>query len=162
MDGSLSYLSFQLGNMFFALPVSRVHNIIEMSKIEKVPHSPIFLIGMLQMRSSRLPVVDMRIIMGQKASGFDENNCILILELKGTGDKSYLGVLVDSLYEVIDINESIIEKNSSNSGLFMMEFKKDRNTDIYLLNPDYLLKPEELEYIQNINNGREPHIKNII
>ena len=76
-----SYLSFKLGNEVYAANVSKVSNILEMSKITTVPRSPKYMLGVINLRGTVLPLIDARIKLGLIESPITNDTCILVLEL---------------------------------------------------------------------------------
>jgi purine-binding chemotaxis protein CheW len=103
-----SYLTFQVGKEYFCTSVGNVTNILEMVRITHVPKSPLYLKGVINLRGSILPVVDARIKFGMQDTEYTNNTCILVLELMLKNEIIKMGAIVDSVLEVLDINESEI------------------------------------------------------
>ena len=100
-----SYLSFKLGEEIFAANVSKVLNILEMTKITKVPQAPAYMQGVINLRGTVLPVVDTRIKFGLSATEFTPNTCILVLEVIVENEHLHIGALVDAVQEVLEIED---------------------------------------------------------
>ncbi len=88
-----SYLSFKLGEEIFAANVSKVLNILEMTKITQVPKSPPYMKGVINLRGTVLPVVDTRLKFGMSATEFTPNTCILVMEVEVDGEALQVGGL---------------------------------------------------------------------
>ena len=97
-----SYLSFKLGDEVFAAHVSKVLNILEMTKITKVPRAPEYMKGIINLRGIVLPVIDMRLKFGMTEAVFTSNTCIIVLELDFEGKVIHVGAMVDAVQEVLD------------------------------------------------------------
>lgn len=104
-----SYLSFQVGSEIFAASVSHVINILEMSKITRVPKSPSYMKGVINLRGSVLPVIDTRLKFGLPETEYTTNTCILVLELESRNETIRIGAIVDSVHEVLELAGSEIQ-----------------------------------------------------
>ncbi len=100
-----SYLSFKLGEEVFAANVSKVLNILEMTKITKVPQSPTYMKGVINLRGAVLPVIDTRIKFGLPQTEVTNNTCILVLEVIVENEHLHVGALVDAVQEVLEIED---------------------------------------------------------
>ena len=109
MDNKIkSYLTFKIGNENFGANVSHVQNIIEYSKLTRVPEMPSFVLGVLNLRGDVLPVIDSRIKLGVPASEITDRTCIIVVEMFQNGNMCKTGFLVDEVSEVLEINEQDI------------------------------------------------------
>lgn len=104
----ISYLTFKLGDELFASNVAKVLNILELTKITKVPKAPSFMKGVINLRGDVLPVVDTRIKFGMGETQFTPSTCILVLIIEFEGETIHLGALVDSVQEVLEIEDKEI------------------------------------------------------
>ena len=104
-----SYLSFKLGEEEFAAHVSQVLNILEMTKITKVPKSPVYMKGVINLRGMVLPVVDTRIKFGMPETIPTEKTCIVVMDLEIENVLIYVGAMVDEVAEVLEINDNQVE-----------------------------------------------------
>lgn len=107
-DQKQTYLMFHLGEELFAMGVEHVKEIIEYSPPTKVPLSPAFMLGILNLRGQVLSVLDAKICFGLEASTPDAKSRIIILEIKQNSQVYELGVLVDSAHDVREIADSAI------------------------------------------------------
>lgn len=92
-----SYLSFKLGHEEFALHVDKVLNILEMTRITKVPKAPDYMKGVINLRGTVLPVIDTRLKFGMTETIYTDKTCIIVLELMLNDQRVLLGTLVDEV-----------------------------------------------------------------
>jgi purine-binding chemotaxis protein CheW len=105
---SQTYLSFLLNEEVFAINVSMVINILEISHITRVPKSPDYMKGVINLRGTVLPVVDMRIRFGLSEKVNTVDTSIIVLNLDINNEPLKIGILVDSVKEVLVLkNEEI-------------------------------------------------------
>ena len=104
-----SYLSFKIGNEYYAANVSNVQNIIEYSKITKVPEMPKYMLGIINLRGQVLPVIDTRIKFGIENTEITTNTCILVMEVQIENKEVFIGALVDAVAEVLEIDDTDIK-----------------------------------------------------
>ncbi|WP_258101293.1 chemotaxis protein CheW [Marinoscillum pacificum] len=121
-DTVRSYLSFKLDEEFFSIPVMKVLEILEVPKITKVPHSPDFLKGVINLRGAVLPVIDTRVKFGMTPTEFGINTSILVLSVQHEEDVLTVGILVDSVVEVFEIDDNEIKPSPSIGAKYKAEF----------------------------------------
>ncbi len=103
------YLTFRLGDEVFALDISQVREVLDYSTVTRVPRTPDFMRGVINLRGSVVPVVDMRLKFGMPKTERTINTCIIIVEIKSGEENVLLGALADSVQEVIEIEPESIE-----------------------------------------------------
>src|SRR5512140_1159391 len=103
------YLNFTLGDEVFALDISKVREVLDYTAVTKVPQTPDFMLGVINLRGSVVPVVDMRLKFGMKPVETTLNTCIIIVEIDIDGEMTILGALADSVQEVLEIDQEQIE-----------------------------------------------------
>jgi len=103
------YLTFILAEEVFAVDVGRVREILEISNITKVPQTPDFMRGVINLRGSVVPVIDMRLKFGMTETVRTVNTCIIVVEVDMDGETIVLGTLADSVQEVIEMDGTQIE-----------------------------------------------------
>ena len=106
---TLQYLTFKLSDEIFALDVAKVREILEITNITKVPQTPDFMRGVINLRGGVVPVVDMRLKFGMSATEQTVNTCIIVVEVSMDGDSTLLGALADSVQEVVEMEPESIE-----------------------------------------------------
>ncbi len=103
------YLTFKLDEEIFALDVAKVREILDFTDITKVPQTPDFMRGVINLRGSVVPVVDMRLKFGMSRTEKTVNTCIVVVEAATEGETTVLGALADSVQEVIELDPGQIE-----------------------------------------------------
>jgi len=106
---SVQYLTFKLADEIFALDVAKVREILELTTITKVPQTPDFMRGVINLRGSVVPVVDMRLKFGMNMTEQTINTCIIVVEVNLDSDTIVLGALADSVQEVVEMEPESIE-----------------------------------------------------
>jgi len=106
---TLQYLTFKLGEEVFALDVAKVREILEITTITKVPQTPEFMRGVINLRGSVVPVIDMRLMFGLSRTEQTVNTCIIVAEVCLNGETLILGALADSVQEVVELEPDRIE-----------------------------------------------------
>lgn len=103
------YLTFRLEEEVFALDISQVREVLDFTAITKVPRTPEFMRGVINLRGSVVPVVDMRLKFGMSRTEQTLSTCIIIVEINIEGERLILGALADSVQEVIELGPGQIE-----------------------------------------------------
>ncbi len=109
MTDIAQYLTFRLDSEVFALGISQVREVLDYTATTKVPGSPDFMRGVINLRGSVVPVVDMRLKFAMPAAEKTANACIIIVEINIDGERVVLGALADSVQEVVDLEPGSIE-----------------------------------------------------
>ena len=103
------YLTFLLGGEMFAIGILGIKEIIEYGSLTAVPMMPKFIRGVINLRGAVVPVVDLSARFGRNASEVTRRTCIVILEVEADSQHQDVGVVVDSVSEVLAIATSEIE-----------------------------------------------------
>lgn len=97
------FLSFRLDEESFAVPVSKVREVLEYTRITKVPDTADYLLGIINIRGTGVPVIDLRSRFGLPRKASPEDSSIIVMETNRGGDDVVAGVLVDGVREVTEI-----------------------------------------------------------
>jgi len=103
------YLTFQLAEEVFALEVAKVREVLDFTTITKIPRTPEFMRGVINLRGSVVPVVDLRLGFGMTRTERTVKTCIIVVEVSLGGENLVVGALADSVEEVIDIEPDQIQ-----------------------------------------------------
>ena len=103
------YLTFQLDEEIFAIDVVNVREILEFNTVTKVPQTPEYMRGVINLRGSVVPVLDMRLKFGMSVTEKTINTCIVVVEVAMEDENVIIGALVDSVQEVFDLDPESIE-----------------------------------------------------
>jgi purine-binding chemotaxis protein CheW len=102
------YLTFDLSEEIFALDIARVREVLDVAALTRVPRMPEFMRGVIDLRGSVVPVVDLRLKFGMPKTENGVNTCVIITEVTVDGETTVLGALADSVREVLDLDQGSI------------------------------------------------------
>jgi purine-binding chemotaxis protein CheW len=146
------YLAFKLDNEIFAFDISKVREVLEYTAVTKVPQTPDMMKGVINLRGSVVPVVDMRIKFGMGETEKTVNTVIIIIEIDLDGTSTMIGALVDSVKEVIDLDSEHIEPppkiGTKLNTDFIRGMGKQDNQFLIILDIEKVFSSEELDFVQ--------------
>ena len=103
------YLTFQLGDEIFGLEILKVQEIIGMQNVTQIPRTPSHVRGVINLRGQVIPVVDLRLKFGMASHEDTERTCIIVVQLSGEGGQVTVGIIVDEVSEVLDVEAAQLE-----------------------------------------------------
>ncbi len=103
------YLTFSLADEEYGIGILKIKEIIGMMPVTTVPQTPDFVKGVINLRGKVIPVLDLRLRFGMPAIDYTERTCIIVVEIEGEAAKLQLGIVVDSVSEVLNIKGEEIE-----------------------------------------------------
>jgi purine-binding chemotaxis protein CheW len=106
---TVQYLTFMTAGEEYAISIVKVSEIVEYEAVTTVPNTPIWIRGVTNLRGRVVPVVDLAVKFGLPASGISKFSCIIITEVMFEGEKLTMGVLADSVSQVIELSADEIE-----------------------------------------------------
>jgi purine-binding chemotaxis protein CheW len=107
---TVQYLTFLTAGEEYAIAIVKVREIIEFEAVTTVPNTPVWIRGVTNLRGRVVPVVDLAVKFGLPASGISKFSCIIITEVLFQGESLTMGVLADSVSQVIDLSDDEIEQ----------------------------------------------------
>ncbi|MCO4858974.1 chemotaxis protein CheW [Herbaspirillum sp. WGmk3] len=110
---SRQFLTFLVGTESFAMPIASIREIIEFGGLTEVPLMPDFLRGVINLRGSVVPVIDLSVRFGRAPTVEAKRTCIIIMELVQDEQLLLLGVMVDAVSAVLSIGVDHIEPRPS-------------------------------------------------
>jgi purine-binding chemotaxis protein CheW len=116
------YLTFRLEKELFAIDVVQVREVLDLCNITKVPRAPSFLKGVINVRGSVVPVVDLRLKFGIDTAEKTMDTRIVVMEILMDGEKIILGAMADSVHEVVELEPNQIEDPPSLGSRWRSEF----------------------------------------
>ena len=151
MNKISSYLSFSLAKEVFAIEVKNVLSILEPRTVTKVPQSQNYLRGMIKLRGEALPIIDLRVKIGMSKTVISKETCILVIRNEQEGEMLKVGVLVDSVHEVLELKDSEINEpprlGVKHSASYIKGTWRQNNRFVLLLNLKQILFSKEVESI---------------
>ncbi len=109
LDRAGKYLTFDLANEQYGIGILQVREIIGLMEITAVPHSPSYIKGVINLRGSVIPVLDLRIKFNMEPAEYNERTCIIVVEVHVESSTLLVGMIVDSVSEVLNITAKEIE-----------------------------------------------------
>jgi len=148
------YLTFQLAEEGYGIGILKVREIIGLLPITCLPRTPVFVRGVINLRGKVIPVVDLRQKFGLKVADDTSQTCIIVVDVAGSFGNIQIGILVDSVSEVLDIKGEEIEEppafGSSVDTAFILGMAKAKGSVKILLNIEKVLSQSEFEHIANV------------
>ena len=142
------YLAFTLGGETFAMDIRSIREVIQFGGITEVPLMPPFIRGVINLRGSVVPVIDLYVRFGRQPGAVAQRTCVVILELAQGDGAVELGVMVDNVSEVLSIAASEIEPAPAFGNDLRAEFiagvAKVGDRFVVLLDVNHVLSVDEL------------------
>jgi purine-binding chemotaxis protein CheW len=159
MTETTQYLTFKLGDEIYALDIGKVREVLDFTTATKVPRTPDFMRGVINLRGSVVPVVDLRLKFGMSGTEKTVNTCVIITEVTVDSDTTVLGALADSVQEVIDLAPADISPAPKIGTKLKTEFirgmgKRD-DRFIIILDIDKVFSTDELALVQSTQPATE-------
>lgn len=103
------YLSFSLAEEEYGIGILKIKEIIGMMNITVIPKTPKFVKGVINLRGKVIPVVDLRLKFGMESIPYTDRTCIIVVEIDGRTGTMLIGIVVDSVSEVLNVRPENIE-----------------------------------------------------
>lgn len=150
------YLTFKLEGEIFALDVVKVREILDYTTITKVPQTPEFMKGVINLRGSVVPVVDMRLKFNMPSQERTVDTCIIVVEIRIDEEATVLGALVDSVQEVFELEPAQIEPapriGTKLRTEFILGMGKREEQFVIILDIDKVFSTEELDLVHSMKD----------
>jgi purine-binding chemotaxis protein CheW len=104
------YLTFSLAGEEYGIGILKVKEIIGMMSITRIPQTPAYVKGVINLRGKVIPVIDLRSKFGLDAGEYTERTCVVVVEVSRDEGHVLIGSIVDSVSEVLNIRETEIEE----------------------------------------------------
>jgi purine-binding chemotaxis protein CheW len=145
------YLTFALAGEEYGIGILKVKEIIGLMPITSIPQTPGYVKGVINLRGKVIQVVDLRLKFDMETMDYTEKTCIIVVEVGNSGQKVMIGILVDSVSEVLNIKGGDIENTPSfgshlNTDYILGMAKTDGKVKI-LLDIDRVFSTEEISFI---------------
>lgn len=154
------YLTFTLGGEMFAVETLSVKEIIEYGQITAVPMMPPSIRGVINLRGAVVPVIDLKARFGAAATEVTRRTCIVIIELGAEDEHQVIGIVVDTVSEVLEIPPSEIEPPPAFGARIRADFisgmGKIAGRFVILLNMGQVLSVDELSMLSSLSERQEP------
>jgi purine-binding chemotaxis protein CheW len=108
-SGQSQFLTFHLAGEEYGVGILKVKEILEYDTVTKVPAAPPFIRGVINLRGSVVPVIDLAVKFGLAPSPITKRTCVVIVEAQTDDRRTVMGIIADSVSKVIDLGPSDIE-----------------------------------------------------
>ncbi len=155
VDKEGKYLTFSLAGEEYGIGILKVKEIIGMMPVTPVPQTPVFVKGVINLRGKVIPVLDLRLKFGMEEIEYSERTTIIVVEVELQNGLVQIGIVVDSVSEVVNIKAEEIEEtpafgSSLNSDYILGMAKLEGSVKI-LLDINQVLTSDELTALTNAN-----------
>jgi purine-binding chemotaxis protein CheW len=156
---SRQYLTFTLAQEAYALPISRVREVLELTDITRVPRTPEAMRGVINLRGHAVAVADMRLKLGLPETAATVNTCIIIAEADLGDGPIVLGAMVDAVREVVDIEGAAVEQpprmGTSVDTAFLRGMARHEDDFVMILDLDRIFSAEDLDSLPDQNQAEK-------
>jgi purine-binding chemotaxis protein CheW len=146
------YLTFTLADEDYGIGILKVKEIIGMMPITSVPKTPQFVKGVINLRGKVIPVIDLRVKFDMGESDYTERTCIIVVEIYTEDETVLIGIVVDSVSEVLNIQEDEIEDTPAFGTQldvdYILGIAKTEGGVKILLNIDRVLSSDEISSLE--------------
>lgn len=148
------FLTFALGHEEYGIPIQKVKEIIGMMEITAIPKTPKFIKGVINLRGKIIPIMDLRLKFEMEEKAYSERTCIIVVDIKLEEAKKQMGIAVDAVSEVVNIQASEIEPppeygTHTCAGL-LTGMGKVKGKVILLLDIEKILDGEEIAVLKDM------------
>lgn len=155
-NGVRRFLTLTLEEEYFALDISAVREILDMTDLTKVPQMPSYMPGLVDVRGMAVPVIDLRLKFGMEEGERTVNTRIVILEFGEGEDMSVVGAIADSVKEVLELDDSAIGPPPNISGSkadFLAGISRHNDKFIMLLDMGKVFTSDEVLALDALQGG---------
>lgn len=150
------FLTFWVGQERLAVEILDVKELIEVCHMTRVPMTPDFIRGVINLRGSVIPVIDLSARLGREVSQLTKKSCILLVEIHHEDQSQSVGMLVDEVNEIVEINKENIQPPPNFGAEIRVDFIKamGRIADefVILLAIDRVLSVAELSEVEQLSS----------
>ncbi len=155
------YMTFKTNGEYYGVALKYVVEIVGIQKITAIPEVEDYIKGLINLRGKIIPVIDVRVRFRQEPFEYNDRTCIIIINVNGT----LVGLIVETIAEVVNIDDSEIvppptlnPKNVKNQ--YVYGLGKVGDSVKMLLDPEKLIKDEELNFLEEVANEASDEAEN--
>jgi len=149
------FLTFGLGDDVFAIDVIKAREVLDFSGVTRVPQTPEYMLGVINLRGSVVPVIDMRLKFGMAEREKTRDSCIIVVEVNVDDEPVTVGALADSVQEVMDMQAGQIEPPPRIGTKLNTEFIQGMGNlgekFVIILDIDKVFSADELEFAKSVS-----------
>ena len=145
------YLTFFLDNETYGIPIRKVKEIIGIMDITHIPKTHEYLKGVINLRGKIIPVMDLRLKFGMEEKPYTDRTCIIVIEAHGFENHRLVGVIVDTVAEVVNIQRSEIEEpgyDAQIEGNFLTGLGKLKDRVVLIIDIEKVFTQDEMGLVK--------------
>jgi purine-binding chemotaxis protein CheW len=158
-EEACTYFIFQVAKELFAVEVGRVRNVLELIEASRIPETPDYLMGIINVQGDLLPVVEARKKFNLKGGDYSRDACILSISIESKSEKFRLGLKVDRARDVLKVQKNEIESVPDMGLNLNPDYVKgiiNKNQEIiFILDIDEIFSHEEVTAIKNLESNQK-------
>ena len=152
------YITFSLNEETYAFDVLHVQEIIELTSVTKVPHLPEYLKGVINLRGTIIPVIDLKQKFGMACGEYKKHTCIIVSEFS----RGVMGLIVDTVSDILTMSPDTISESpefgsSINTG-FIAGMGRTADGLVLVLDVDKVLTADESLVVANVANSNNQEL----
>ncbi|MFQ3620710.1 MAG: chemotaxis protein CheW [Spirochaetales bacterium] len=151
-EGTKKYLIFTIEKESYAIPISKVQEVIRYMPITRLHEASRFLKGVVNLRGKIIPIVDMRLKFGLPEKPYTDRTVFIIVEILGIRDVNHVGLAVDGVKDVVDIADAAVNRTPEIGFRFKSKYLYGivqlQDSMVLILNLDSILTTEEVVEIK--------------
>jgi purine-binding chemotaxis protein CheW len=151
---TVQYLTFFLAGEEYAVGILQVREILELGPITRIPATPVHIRGVINVRGSVVPVIDLAVKLGLPETQVTRRTCVVIVEVAFQGETRVLGILVDAVHQVIELSAAEIEApptfGTQIPASFLAGMARAEPKFVMLLDLERILTVAEIEVAESI------------
>lgn len=159
MHEACQVLTFTLADEVYGVDIMSVREVLDFTSVTKVPQTPDYMVGVINLRGNVVPVLDLRLKFGMGKTQKTVNTCVIIVEVDIEGEPTVLGALADSVQEVVDFEGPSIEDapkiGTQLNTAFIKGMAKREDGFVIILNINSVFSTDEIMNIAVTAEGRK-------
>ncbi len=157
LEEQRQYLTFMLTGETYAIGILRIKEIIQYGQLTEVPRMPTFIRGVINLRGSVVPVIDLSARFGKKPTSIGRRNCIIIIEVAAGTETQNVGVMVDAVNAVLEIPADQIEPAPTFGANIRADFiegmGKINGKFVIILNIQHVLSMDDMAALAGVSSA---------
>ena len=153
-DELLQLVSFNIGDEEFGVDILKVQEINRMVEVTRVPNTPEYVDGVINLRGKVIPVVDLRLKFGLPEMEYTQRTCIIVVQVRGEAGPMQMGIVVDGVAEVLNLADADIEDTPAFGQdvtvSYLLGMAKIKGKVKILLDIDQVLTTQELQVLEAV------------
>jgi purine-binding chemotaxis protein CheW len=147
------FLTFLLDQEIYGIPIKKAREIIGVMEITHIPKTKAYIKGVINLRGKIIPIIDLRLKFGMIEKPYTDRTCVIVIEIGTQEGRRLVGVAVDTVAEVVNIQKGEIELppdyDAQIEGDFLAGIGKLKEKVVMILDIEKVLSREELSYFKH-------------